>query len=402
MSDFLSRDEYKQYWRFVFKEKTQSSASGVHFGHYKASSYDNNLSTLEAAKLSLATATGIPLARWGTGITVLLEKVPGNIHIDKMRAICLFKADYNYLTKFFFSNLMMNKALDAGIVPADQFAKCGSQANQGVVVSGLFCDIARSLHKTAAIESVDLANCYDAVAHPIVSIALQSFKVQKEMVKLMLLVLQITRWHLRTSFGQSKSSYGGTRSDPSMGLGQGNGAGPPAFTSQNTLMINGYKSLGHGVDLYSAWTGVLFTLEAMIFVDDSDLLHMVSETMSDEDFISKLQSATDDWAGIVNATGGSLKPPKCFWYMLSHVWKNGKPQLKRLVAQLPTTKVTILQPDGSRVPITLKRRRQCQKKTRGVLFTNGKLHYSRRQYYPDWPTTCLLPEGPSDSSQRCT
>ena len=87
---------------------------------------------------------------------------------------------------------MMNKALDAGIVPEDQFAKRGSQANQDMVVSGLFCDIAQSLHKTSAIESVDLANCYNAVAHPIVSISLQSFKVQKEMVKLMLLVLQIT------------------------------------------------------------------------------------------------------------------------------------------------------------------------------------------------------------------
>jgi hypothetical protein len=93
VSDFLSRDEYKQYWRYVAKEKTQSSASGVHKGHYKASSYDNDLSTLEAAKLSFAAATGIPLARWGTRITVLLEKVPGNIHIDKMRAICLFEAD---------------------------------------------------------------------------------------------------------------------------------------------------------------------------------------------------------------------------------------------------------------------------------------------------------------------
>jgi hypothetical protein len=143
VSDFISRDEYKQYWRYVVKEKTQPSASGVHFGHYKASSYDNDLSTLEAAKLSLTAATGIPLARWGTGITVLLEKVPGNIHIEKMRAICLIEADYNYLTKFVFAKQMMNKALDAGIVPADQFAKRGSQANQGVVVSGLFCDIAR-------------------------------------------------------------------------------------------------------------------------------------------------------------------------------------------------------------------------------------------------------------------
>ena len=169
VSDFLSKEEYKQYWRYVVKEKTQSLASGVHFGNYKVSSYDNDLSTLEAAKVSLAAATGTPLACWGTGITILLEKVPGNIHIDKMCPICLFEMNYNYLNKFVFSKQMMNKALDAGIVPAEQFAKRGLQANQGVVVSGLFCDIAQSLHKIAAIESIDLANCKDAVAHPIVS-----------------------------------------------------------------------------------------------------------------------------------------------------------------------------------------------------------------------------------------
>ena len=93
----------------------------------------NDLSTLEVAKLSLAAATGTPLARWGTGITIQLEKVPGNIHIDKLRAICLFEADYNYLKTFVFSKQMMNKALDASIVLAEQFAKRGSQANQGLL-----------------------------------------------------------------------------------------------------------------------------------------------------------------------------------------------------------------------------------------------------------------------------
>ena len=56
-------------------------------------------------------------------------------------------------------------------------------------MSGLFCDIARALHRTAAIESVDLANCYKAVAHPIASIALQSLKVLKVMVAMMLYAL---------------------------------------------------------------------------------------------------------------------------------------------------------------------------------------------------------------------
>ncbi len=88
-----------------------------------------------------------------------------------------------------------------------------------MLASGLFCGVARALHKTSAIESVDLASCYDEVAHPIASIALQSFKVRKVMVAMMLYVLETMQWFLKTAFGQSEKSFGGTKWDPLMGLG---------------------------------------------------------------------------------------------------------------------------------------------------------------------------------------
>ena len=157
-----------------------------------------------------------------------------------MRAICLFEADFNYLNKYIFAKQMMNQAFEAGVVPLEQFAKRGSQANQGVTASVLYCDISRTQHRTAALVSADLADCYDSVAHPIVSIALQSFKVRVEMVAMMLTVIQKMSWHLRTTFGQSKTSFGGSTDDPSMGIGQGSTAAPPAFTSQSTLMMNAY------------------------------------------------------------------------------------------------------------------------------------------------------------------
>jgi hypothetical protein len=114
---------------------------------------------------------------------------------------------------------MMNKAFQGDIIPLEQFAKRGSQATEGVLTSGLFCDVARALHKTTAIENVDLANCYDAVAHLIASIALQSFKVCKVMVAIILYMLKTMTWYLKTVFGQSKILFGGTALDPSMGLG---------------------------------------------------------------------------------------------------------------------------------------------------------------------------------------
>jgi hypothetical protein len=189
-------------------------------------SFDRYFFAMHTAKLTLAASTGIPLACWGNGLTVLLKKVFGNIYIDKMQAICLLKADYNWLNKFVLAKQIVDKAFQGDIIPAEQFAKRGSQATDGVLTSGLFCDISWALHKTAAIESVDLANCYDAIAHLIASITLQSFKVCKVMVATMLYVLGPMTWYLKTAFSQSKISFDGMAFDPSMGLGQGNGAAP--------------------------------------------------------------------------------------------------------------------------------------------------------------------------------
>jgi hypothetical protein len=144
------------------------------------------------------------------------------------------------------------------------------------------------------MESVDLANCYDAVAHPIAIIALQSFKVPKVMVAMMLYVLKSMTWYLKTVSGQSKISFGGTALDPSMGLGQGNGAVPPGFLAVCTLMIKIYRNLGHRVTFIGAWVQDAFTLAAVLFVDDSDLFHMAIGMPSDKEFLQLVQNATNN------------------------------------------------------------------------------------------------------------
>ncbi len=135
--DFVLTTDLYSYWQHA-NEDIQSSKSGCHFGHYQAASFGCYLSVMHTAKLTLAASTGIPLARWGNGLTVPLEKVFGNIYIDKMWAVCLLEATNNSLNKFVFAKQMMDKAFQGDIIPAEQFAKRGSQATEGILTLGLF------------------------------------------------------------------------------------------------------------------------------------------------------------------------------------------------------------------------------------------------------------------------
>ena len=77
IATYVTVEDFQHYWQRA-NERVSLSYSGLHFGHYKAASFDPALSALHAAKHTLCAKMGVPLARWGFGLTVPLEKVCGN------------------------------------------------------------------------------------------------------------------------------------------------------------------------------------------------------------------------------------------------------------------------------------------------------------------------------------
>lgn len=275
------------------------------------------------------------------------------------------EADFNWLNKLIFAKRMMYQAYDAGLIPAEQFAKAGTQAAHGVLCKILFCDMVRALHITAGLPSVDLGNCYDAVAHPIASIAMQALKVPVLTIVLSLSVLQTMTFYLRTGYGVSQTGYGGSPDDPTYGLGQGNGMAPSGFSSVSALMINSYRRLGHASTFAGAWTGILFAIAAVIYVDDTDLF--IKSAYRDqflEDFFEQTQESVRDWGLIVEATGGYIKAAKCFWYMLAWRWDKGEPSLRPLTS-LPKFELMIPQKKNPPKAIPMRDVSHCEK-TLGV------------------------------------
>lgn len=96
----ISQEDYQYYWRRV-KERTSSSLSGLHFGHYKSIATDDELSNILARKLSLISSTGSAPERWARGLSVMLEKIAGVALLTKLRAILLLEADFNQHNKLY-------------------------------------------------------------------------------------------------------------------------------------------------------------------------------------------------------------------------------------------------------------------------------------------------------------
>ena len=118
ISEKIDTKDFIQYWRKA-KERTSSSISGIHFGHYIGACDSEGLSNLHATFLDLVVSTGCIVTRWVKGLSVMLEKIKGNINVEKLRAILLMEADYNFLNKLLIGIRLMRRLEDENKFPAD-------------------------------------------------------------------------------------------------------------------------------------------------------------------------------------------------------------------------------------------------------------------------------------------
>jgi hypothetical protein len=61
---------------------------------------------------TMALRIGISLQRWQRSVTTMIEKVPGNPKINKLRVIHLYEADYNLLLKIIWARRLVWHAND--------------------------------------------------------------------------------------------------------------------------------------------------------------------------------------------------------------------------------------------------------------------------------------------------
>ena len=106
--------------------------------------------------------------------------------VSKLRAILLTEADFKFSNKLIYGVRMMNNVWKHNWMPERMYSKKGKTADDGTLAKVRFYDIVGQSRVSVGLSSIDVANCYDSIAHAIASLVFQAFRVPLEAIKSML------------------------------------------------------------------------------------------------------------------------------------------------------------------------------------------------------------------------
>ena len=129
----------------------------------------------------------------------------------------------------------------------------------------------------------------------------------------MMEAIEEMKFFLRIAFGDLKDFAGSTINVKTQGLCQGNGAAPAGWCVISITILWCHKRKGYGAKFLAPISLRKSDLTAILFVDNTDLPHLIMETIEsiDETF-EGLQDSVHNWGKLLITTGGALKPQKCF------------------------------------------------------------------------------------------
>ena len=217
---------------------------------------------------------------------------------------------------------MMKNAEEARMWAPEQYgSRKNHQAIDHRLNKTLTFDQFRFQCTPAASCSHDAKSCYDRIVHSIANICMQRCGAPEVPIVCMFTTIQNLEHHVRTIYGDSTVSQGGTLWVlPVSGVGQGNGAGPSIWAVVSSPVLDMMRSMGFGAIFKTAMSGDKIQFVGYAFVDDKDTVQTGFQGDSIAEVIRKMQDAIDHWEGGIRVTGGALVPVKSHWYLVDFKW----------------------------------------------------------------------------------
>jgi hypothetical protein len=208
-------------------ERTSSSPSGRHLGHYKVAAKSELLSNLHTIMMSIPYMVGISPQRWHQIIDVMLEKKPGERKIHRLRIVALQESDFNQSNRLLFSRPLQYALEDAQQLPDIQHgSRASKRCHSAVLNKVLTYEIHRYKKQPLAYIENDAKGCYDCIINPLVLIFLQILGISATAEASLAATWEQTFHRIKTLYGISTNGYANHPDCILYGPGQGSTIGP--------------------------------------------------------------------------------------------------------------------------------------------------------------------------------
>jgi hypothetical protein len=158
----------------VMDERTSSSPSGRHIGHYKAAITSETLSSLHSTMMSIPLVASFSPERWRQVVDVMLTKKAGDYHIHWLRIVALQESDFNQCNRLIISRPLQRFLEDTKLVPDMQHGSRASKLCQSAVLNKqLTFEIHRYAKKPITYIENDAVGCYDQIINPLILLFLR-------------------------------------------------------------------------------------------------------------------------------------------------------------------------------------------------------------------------------------
>jgi len=346
----ITKEKYQSFYKGA-RERTSSSPSKLHLGHWKAAAYDDDVSSVLANIINIAVKNAYTLQRWQKVVGILLEKQEGLPYIHKFRTIHLVESDFNFVLRSIWGRSFMRHNEKMGSWNANQYGgRKGCQGQSAALNKVLTMDVIRHYAEPAALIDNDAKACYDRLIPVILSYSLIRLGLPKHLTRFMCSWLQVCKYHIKLAHGISEHSYHSTIDKMLFGTGQGTGWSPPNWAAISDIISDAMDEDTPGMRLVHP-DNVTFSVRSFdAFVDDanggitSDGMIMytpknVNSVPLMQNIFEQIQANVEHYSKLLFTSGGKLALHKCYCYVLEFEWKRGKKHMKNTASLYPPLQI---------------------------------------------------------------
>jgi hypothetical protein len=329
----ITIEDFKQFFKRK-QEKTASSPSGRHMGHYKVMLDQLRVGRPFLAEIittiaQISIITGYPLPRRQRASQVMLEKGKGR-YIENLRIIQLVEADLSFVLHVFWGHRLPRHALQHNALNKSQYALPGQTCQNVSWSKALFLDLTRQALIPGTMTDYDATAAFDRVLTSMALITYERMGLPRTASLFMYNLLKNMEFQLITGFGKSEISYlnNADPDKPGQGEFQGSSSAAPIYTMNSDVFLSAYDKLGMGTTFIHPVTGIPTTDKVAKYVDDkTQFLNCMGAQMKStnppttttqrlELLHNEGRNNTQIWADLLWISGGQQNLDKCFSYSI--------------------------------------------------------------------------------------